>query len=39
MRADGFRTATYQMRYTNLAINYYGNTNWAFDNPNFLHDY
>lgn len=24
------------MRYTNLAINYYGNVNWTFDNPNFL---
>lgn len=22
--------------YTNLAINYYGNANWTFDNPNFL---
>lgn len=29
-------TDTHWMRSTNLAINYYGNANWAFDNPNFL---
>lgn len=29
-------TGTRWIRSTNLAINYYGNTNWAFDNPNFL---
>jgi len=29
-------TGTHWIRGTNLAINYYGNANWAFDNPNFL---